>query len=70
MADNIPQKKKVTKKTVETVRTIETIEMVDVPEEKENPPPHGNLFKGYCQLVGCGLIYWLGLLDGPNQQFR
>ena len=38
MADNIPQKKKVTKKTVETVKTIETLELVDDPEERENPP--------------------------------
>ena len=24
--------------------------------------------KGYCQLVGCSLICWLGLLDRPSQQ--
>ena len=38
MADNIPTKKKVTKKrkkTIETVRTIETIEMDDVSEENQ-----------------------------------
>ena len=26
--------------------------------------------KGYCKLVGCSLICWLGLLDGPKQQFQ
>ena len=49
MADNTPQKKKVTKKTVETVRTIETTELVDVPEE---PPPNGNLLRGIVNWSG------------------
>ena len=52
MADNTPQKKKVTKKTVETIRTIETTELVDVPEEKENPPTNGNLLRGIVNWSG------------------
>ena len=34
---------------------------------EENDLGQGNLFifKGYCQLVGCGSICCLGLLDGP-----
>ena len=26
------------------------------------------IINGYCHLVGCGLICWIGLLDGLNQQ--
>ena len=28
--------------------------------------PGNSFYKGYCQLVGCGLICWLGSLDGHN----
>ena len=38
--------------------------------EENNQVVQGNLFRGYCQLFGCGLICCLSLLDGQEQQFQ
>ena len=40
------------------------------PDWQDSWPKVGSFIKGYCQIVGCGLICWLSLLDQLNQQFQ
>ena len=44
MADNNPRTKKIKKRTIET---FEEIEMVEDPVKFNNPPPQGNLLRGF-----------------------